>query len=182
MNKKVYAVIISVILLACTSVSAFAESGTVVITAGTLSVTAADVTLSGITLNGSNQTSTSDSGSNSWSAQDLRGTGAGWNLTIVADDFSDGTHTIDTEAVGSKFQIQLLDTNVAIVFGNTKPVSSVNTLTDIPNSTPLKFLSAGTDTGMGSYTLNPNFALQVPASTYAGTYTSTITVTAATGP
>jgi hypothetical protein len=183
MKIRVLGLIITIILLAVTTIGVFAESGTVVITGGSLSVTADDITLSGVTLNGTDRTSTSDSTSNTWTAQDSTGTGSGWNLTIVATDFSDGaTHSIDIGAVGSKFQIQLTDANIALGSGNTKPVSEVNTLTDIPKVTPLKFVTALVDTGMGSYTLNPNFKLEVPAFTYAGTYTSTVTITAVTGP
>jgi len=35
---------------------------------------------------------------------------------------------------------------------------------------------------MGSYTLNPNFELEVPAETLVGNYSSTITVSAVSGP
>jgi hypothetical protein len=46
-------------------------------------------------------------------------------------------------------------------------------LTDTDQS----FLLAVTDEGMGTYYLNPQFDLFVPAETYAGTYTSTVTLT-----
>lgn len=185
MKKKFFAVILAFVLVAVSAIAVAAETGTVTITGGTLSVTAADVALSGVTLDGTDQTSTSAAGSNSWSATDARGTGAGWNLTIEATDFDDGgTNTIDISEVGSKFKIQLLDTNVTVTAGNTKPVSQVATLTDIPTTggSALKFLSAATDTGMGTYAIAPNFELEVPAETYAATYTSTITVTEVTGP
>ncbi|MCP4142186.1 MAG: hypothetical protein GY755_18230 [Chloroflexi bacterium] len=185
MKKKVLAFTLVLILLAVSAVAVAAETGTVTITGGTLSVTAADVTLSGVTLDGTDKTSTSASGANSWSASDARGTGAGWNLTIGATDFSDGAgKTIDIAQADSEFKIQLLDANVTVTAGNTKPVSSVTTLSPIPDTGSLKFLSAATDTGMGTYAIAPNFELEVPAETYvgSGTYTSTITVTAATGP
>jgi len=183
MKIRTIGLFLTILLLALTTVGVFAESGSVVITGGTLSVTAADVTLSGVTLDGTDKTATSDSSSNTWTAQDSRGSGAGWNLTVVATDFSDGgTHSIDISTVGSKFQIQLTDANITLDAGNTKPASAVNTLTDIPEVTPLKIVSAASDTGMGSYTLHPNFSFEIPASTYAGTYTSTITIAAVTGP
>ncbi|MBT3314424.1 MAG: hypothetical protein HN390_07395 [Anaerolineae bacterium] len=185
MKKKVIAFGLVFILLAVSAVAVAAETGTVTITGGTLSVTAADVTLSGVTLDGTDKTSTSASGSNSWSASDARGTGAGWNLTIAATDFTDGVDkTIDIAQSDSEFKIQLLDANVTVTAGNTKPVSQVTTLSPIPDTGSLKFLSAATDTGMGTYAIAPNFELEVPAETYvgSGTYTSTITVTAATGP
>ncbi len=187
MKNRVLAFLLVFVLLAVSTVAVSAETGTVTITGGTLSVTAANVTLSGVTLDGTDQTSTSASGSNSWSATDARGTGAGWNLTIGATDFSDGDTTpkiIDIAQADSEFKIQLLDANVTVTAGNTKPVSQVTTLTPIPDTGSLKFLSAAGNTGMGTYAIAPNFELEVPAETYVGlgTYTSTITVTAATGP
>jgi len=105
----------------------------------------------------------------------------------VATDFSDGgTRSIDISSADQEFLIQLLDTNVTVTAGNTEPVSQVATLTAIPESpaAALSFLSAAVDTGMGSYTLNPNFELEVPAETYVGTgtYTSTVTITSVSGP
>jgi hypothetical protein len=46
-------------------------------------------------------------------------------------------------------------------------------LTDLDQS----FVLAGPDEGMGTYYLNPQFDLFVPAETYAGRYTSTVTLT-----
>lgn len=187
MKKRMLAIGVVLALLAITTAAVYAETATVTITGGSLSVTAADITLSGVTLDGTDQTSTSASGSNSWSATDARGTGAGWNLTIVATDFSDGgTRSIDISSADQEFLIQLLDANVLVTAGNTKPVSQVATLTAIPEAggSAYKFLSAAVDTGMGSYTLNPNFELEVPAETYVGTgtYTSTVTITSVSGP
>jgi hypothetical protein len=185
MKKRLLAFLLVFALLAVSAIAAAAETGTVTITGGTLSETIANVTLSGVTLDGTDQTATSASGSNAWSATDARGTGAGWNLTIAATDFSDGVDkTIDIAQADSEFKIQLLDANVTITAGNTKPVSAVTTLTPIPDTGSLKFLSAAINTGMGSYAIAPNFELEVPAETFvgSGTYTSTITVTAVSGP
>ena len=78
----------------------------------------------------------------------------------------------------------MLDTNIAVVSGNTKPTSSVTSLTAIPEApaAALTFASAALNTGMGSYTLGPSFELEVPAETLAGNYSSTITVSAVSGP
>jgi len=189
MKKRIVAIIVAVTLLSVTAVAVYAETGSVTIAGGSLSVTAANVSLSGVTLDGSDQVSTSASGSNSWSASDARGTGAGWNLTIDATDFSDGDTTpkiIDISSADQEFKIQLLDSNIAVTEGNAKPTSSVASLTAIPESpaAALKFASAALNAGMGSYTLNPNFELEIPAETYVGlgTYTSTITVSIVSGP
>lgn len=189
MYKRILAILLTTALLAGTAVTAYAVTGTgtVTITGGSLSVSMAAVTLSGVTLDGTDKISTSASGSNSWSARDSRGTGDGWNLTIAATDFSDGTgKTIDISAADQEFKIQLLDTNITVTAGNAKPVSQVTALTAIPESpaAALKLVSAALDTGMGTYAIAPNFELEIPAETYvgSGTYTSTITVTAVSGP
>jgi len=187
MKKRIIAISVTVALLAISAVAVYAETGSVTITEGSLSVTADDVTLSGVTLDGTDKTSTSASGSNSWSATDARGTGVGWNLTIEATDFSDGVDkTIDISESDQEFKIQLLDENITVTAGNTKPTSAVTSLTTIPTTggSALNFVSAAADAGMGSYSIEPNFELEIRAETYvgSGTYTSTITVSAVSGP
>ena len=188
-KRKLAALVAALSLVVVTAGVAYAETATVTVSAGSLSVTAANVTLSAVALDGTDKTATSASGSNSWSAQDSRGSGAGWHLTIDSTDFTDGgtpLRTIDISAADQEFKIQLLDANVAVTAGNAKPTSSATALTAIPEApaTALTFASAALNAGMGSYTLNPNFELEVPAETYvgSGTYTATITVTAVTAP
>ena len=246
----------------------YAETGTVNVTGGTLSVSPLNVTLSSVTLDGSDKTTTSTS--NAWTAKDPTGTGAGWRLTITATDFTTdkvqkvdrgsstagfftltysgqttatvsfdataatvetkiealsnvtaatvtgsgtssspwrirfdtaggsgimtstdtltgGSSTVALEAIDisvadQQFQITLTNGNVGVTAGNTQPTSSVTTKTDIGDST-VTFLSAATDTGMGEYTLNPDFELEVRAEVYAASnYTATITVAIVTAP
>ncbi len=78
----------------------------------------------------------------------------------------------------------MLDSNITFTDGNTKPTSSVTSLTNIPETggSALKFASAAVDAGMGTYTIKPNFELEVPAETFAGTYTATFTVAIVSGP
>ena len=182
--KRIVALLVVTGLLITTAAVVYAETATVSITAGSLSVTPANVTLSNVVLDGGDKTATSASGSNSWAAEDGRGTGVGWHLTIDATDFTDSGKTIDISSADQEFKIQLLDTNIAVVTGNAKPTSSVTSLTAIPEApaTALTFASAAVNEGMGSYTLNPNFELEVPAETLVGNYSSTITVSAVSGP
>jgi hypothetical protein len=58
----------------------------------------------------------------------------------------------------------------------------VTDLTNISSLTPGTFLSAAVDTGMGTYTLKPNFLLKIPAETYVGDYTATVTVAIVAAP
>ena len=267
MKKRIIATIAVLGVMAWSAIGAYAETGTVTVTGATLAVGAANVTLPSVTLDGTDQTTTSTS--NAWTAEDARGTGAGWHLTITSTDFttdtvqrvdtggaSSGTFTltydgqetasinfdatsaavdtamealsnvttvtvtgtgavatpwviifnsasgqnimtttdsltggsssvalelIDISVADQQFQMTLADGDIAVLFGNTKPTSSVTTKTDIADST-LTFLTAATDTGMGSYSLDPDFELEVRAEVYAATYTSTLTVTNVSGP
>ena len=182
--KRIALLMAGVALLAVGAISAFAETATMTISGGALSVTPANVTLSAVTLDGTDQTSTSASASNTWTAVDARGTGVGWNLTILSTDFTSGAKSLDISAADQEFKIQLSDANVTVTAGNTKPTSSVTALTAIPKVTALKFVSAAVNAGMDTYSLAPNFELEVPAETFVstGTYTATITITAVSAP
>ena len=180
---------ISLLLLVASAATVYAETASVGVTGGSLSVTAANVTLSAVTLNGTDQTSTSAAAANTWTGIDARGTGVGWNVTIDSTDFTDGgtpLRTIDISVADQESKIQLLDANIATTAGNGVPTSSATTLTAIPTTgiSSLKFVSAAIDAGMGTYTMQPNFELEVRAETFVGTgtYTATITVTAVTAP
>ena len=135
-------------------------------------VTAATVTGTGVAATPWVIRFVTDSGQNIMTAGDGSLTGGASTVTLAL---------IDISVSDQQFQITLADGDVAVVAGNTKPTSSVTTKTDIADST-VTFLSAATDTGMGSYTLNPDLELEVPAQVYAATYTSTITVTIVTAP
>ncbi len=180
--KRIMALFVVAGLLAAMAGVAYATTASVTMTGGSLSVTPADVTLSGVTLDGTDKTSTSAYTANAWTAEDARGTGVGWNVTIDATDFTSGGHTINISAADQKFKIA--EANISVIAGNTAPTSSVATLTDIPEApaAALKIVSAAVDAGMGEYNIPPNFSLMVPAETYAGTYTSTITVSAVSAP
>ena len=60
----------------------------------------------------------------------------------------------------------------------------VTTSTPIPPTTAgvLRFLSAATDQGMGSFHLAPGFSLVLPAGSTGSTYSAAVLVDVATGP
>ena len=111
MKKRIIAIVGVLALMAGAAVVS-AESGTVVVSGGSLAETITVVSLSGITLDGTDQTATDTT--NSWTAEDATGTGAGWHLTIAATDFSSTSDTIQevyTDATGGTFTL----TYVAVV-------------------------------------------------------------------
>jgi hypothetical protein len=172
-------------VLALTAVVAFAEDATVTITGGALTSTAANVALTGVTLDGTDKTTSSAYTANSWQIVDARGTGAGYCVTIDSTDFTSGGYTIDVSSADQEFKITIDDANTVVNAGQSGadiPASEVASLTAITeNPTTLNILSAAADKGMGDYTYKPAFELEVRAETYAGSYTATIIVTANSG-
>lgn len=89
--------------------------------------------------------------------------------------------TIDISVADQQFGITLVNADVGPTAGNTQPVQTSGSLQNIGTST-VSFLTAPTDTGMGSYTLDPDFTLEIRAETYTAAYTATVTVAIVSGP
>ena len=150
------------------------------VTAGTLSLTTAATPAFSVTLDGTDKTPTYTVPS---TAEDATGSGAGWNLTITSTPFSTGGGTPRT-----------LSTSASTITGVTNVCATTCTAasnaTAYPVSVPaaatpptaVKYYNAAADTGMGRFTNTPTVAVSVPANAYAGTYTSTLTIAAVSGP
>jgi WxL domain surface cell wall-binding len=175
MKRNLVVLTLVLLLSLAITVPALADA-TVTISPGSLSVTAQGISFGTVTLNGTDQT-VFDGDVSLWQAKDPTGTGSGWHATIAAADFSDGTHTISA----SNLKTKLEDGTIVSVAGNTAPTSSVTAYTAL-SATPQTFLSAASGAGMGTYTFVPDFSLDVAAETYAGSYTSTVTVAIISGP
>ena len=148
------------------------------IVGSTLSFATVPIDFAGITLDGNNATPT---GSATWVVNDSRGTGTGWNISIVATDFT-GTvggqlRTIDISEADQDLLVRVA--SIAITSGNTAPTSPVPSDASVPftGESPLKILTAAVNTGMGIYNYVPTFTLKFPAAGYAVAYSGTITVT-----
>ena len=139
-----------------------------------LSITSQPITFTGVTLNGSDQTTSGST--TAWQADATDELG-GWNVTVFSTDFTSGGNSITVD----NFKIRLLDEQIVLISGEAKPVSTQTTFVSLSGS-PLKIASADSGTGNGIYTLTPDFQLDIPAQTYAGTYTATVTVTVNVGP
>jgi len=169
------------VAIACAAPSAaLAASATVTgtITAGSLTLaTAAAPTFSAV-LNGTDLTSSYNL---AMTATDSTGSGAGWNTTITSTQLTTGSHTLATTASS----ITGL-TSVCAQGTCTNPTNSVTYPLGVPaGATPptaVKFFNATTNTGMGQFTLTPAVQVAIPADTFAGTYTSTITLAVVAGP
>jgi len=116
----------------------------------------------------------------SWSAPlgivDARGTGAGWNLTVSATTFGDGSgHSLapgSVTAVGATCQGG--DTCTAASNAVAYPITI--------SGTAAKFFNATASTGLGKITVTPSMDVAIPGNAYAGTYTSTVSLAAVSGP
>lgn len=156
--------------------AALVAAAILVTQAAALTITTAPITFPGVTLDGTDQTVIGST--SAWRA-DAIGQSGGWNVTVASTDFDNGAGK--TIAVAN-FQIRLLDANIVWVSGDINgPVSSQTGLASL-SGTALKIASAASGTGDGVYDLTPDFRLTVPAETYTGSYTATVTVAISAGP
>ena len=134
-----------------------------------------------LTLNGLDQSASYMPG---LSVTDTRSTSSGWNLQITSTRFDDGSG--DT-----------LPTNASTVTGVTRACNTGSTCGTLPTtnvtypftvpagSTPptsVKLYNAASNTGSGILSVTPTVQVAVPGNAGAGSYTSTLTVTVASGP
>lgn len=114
--------------------------------------------------------------------QDTRGTGAGWNLTITSTQFATaGGRTLPTTASS------LTGVTSACASGTcTNPSNARTYPIAVPAGTTaptaVKIFNTTADNGMGRFTITPTIGVTIPQNAYAGTYTSTVTLSVVTGP
>jgi hypothetical protein len=170
------------ILLGSTAVALAAATAAL---AGTITTTATISGAAGMSMNLPSNPSITDTldGTDqvvSWSALlgivDARGTGAGWNLTMAATTFTDGAgHTLAPGTVAS--------TSSACQGGNACTTATNSVTYPITLSgTAAKFFNAAANTGLGKVNVTPSVDVAIPGNAYAGTYTSTVTLAAVSGP
>jgi WxL domain surface cell wall-binding len=108
---------------------------------------------------------------------DARGTGAGWNLQISATTFTDvGGHTLAPGSVTAAGQVCVAGSTC------TAAVNSGITLPLTITTTAAKFFNAAALSGLGKIDVTPTVTVAIPGNSYAGVYTSTVTLAATTGP
>jgi hypothetical protein len=173
-------------LFIITCVSALALVASAAALAGTLTATATVSGTAGISLNLPSNPSISNTidGTDQTASYapllgvvDARGSGAGWNLTISATSFSDGAgHTLAPGSVSAA--AQACHSGSSCTAATSSGISYPLTI----GGTAAKFFNAAANTGLGKIDVTPTIDVTIPGNAYAGTYTSTVTLAAATGP
>lgn len=200
--KKILPVKIALLLALVIPTSVQAEEVSIV--GGSLNVTPAPITFNSVTLDlSANQTSVATSVLN---VSDDRGSGAGWSVSLAITDFQSNaianpSNVSETISVAiPKEQVDVTVNNIVTVAGQQAngtdgPVGDTKTLSGSPQS----IINSSPGFGMGSYTADMNFTINIPktvkvvtdsAGTYgvgadigtmATTYTSTFTFTNTAG-
>jgi WxL domain surface cell wall-binding len=166
------------------AISAFADSGTgatVAVNAGNLSESGPNsgVSATPVMLNGDDQTTTYSLG---LTLNDARGNGSGWNLTITSTLFDDGT---GQQLANNASSINSAPSVTCSGVGGhcTNPINSITYPMGVPAGAPaVKFFNAAANSGLGKFTITPTVTISIPGNTYAGTYTSTVSVAVVSGP
>jgi hypothetical protein len=107
---------------------------------------------------------------------DARGSGVGWNMTITATTFSDGAgHSLAPGTVTGTAQACHAGSSCTAA---TNAIGYPLTV----NGSAAKFFNAAVNTGLGKVDVTPTVAVLIPGNSFAGTYTSTVTLAVVTGP
>jgi len=168
-------------LVAATGALGANVTATATVNAGTLTLTTSASPGVSVTLDGTDQAPTYTL---PMTVNDATGSGTGWNVTVTSTTFSTGGPTP-----------KLLSTSASTVTGVssscasgtcTNPTNSIGYPLTVPAGssppTAVKLFNAAANTGMGKFTVTPTVQVSIPANTYAGTYTSTVTVAVVSGP
>lgn len=183
-KRRLFAVVAAVVLTVTLVVPAAAQTtddatGSAEVTGGTLTMGALNESyaFSAVTLDGTDKTTTVDI---PLDVNDATGSGTGWNLQVAATTFTTGTKSLaDTGTLSITAVSAVCDATC------TSPANSHSypmALTTSATPTAVEFFDAAADTGMGDFTITPTLQVAIPANAYAGTYTSTFTITLASGP
>jgi hypothetical protein len=174
----------AVVVAAALPVAAIAATGTATISAGSLGFVSTPPNVSfSATLNGLDQTVTS---TQALDVGDATGSGTGWNLTATSTTFSTGGGTpklLSTSATSlTSAPANACDASATCTLATNGITYPYVLPAGASAPTATKLFNAAANTGLGNQTVTPSWKLSVPASTFAGTYTSTWTISLVSGP
>jgi hypothetical protein len=171
-------------------------TGSLGVSASTLTLTSPSSLAWSETLTGLDQ-SVVDTSDQQYTVNDATGSGDGWHVTVSATTFTNGSYTLtDTGTFstnGSTGSITSTSAPTATCSANATCTLPTNTetypvaiTTAATSPTPTNIYDTSAGTGLGQIVIggtNPvGWWLQVPASVYAGSYTSTVTLEVISGP
>jgi WxL domain surface cell wall-binding len=176
--------VVALAAYAVVPVATEAATGTATISAGTLGFVSTPPNVGfSATLNGADQTVTT---TQALDVADATGSGAGWNLTATSTTFTTGggsPHLLATSATTIAAAPAVACDTGSTCTAATNSVTFPYTLpAGATAPTATKLFNAAANSGMGNQTVTPTWRLSVPASTFAGTYTSTWTISLVSGP
>jgi hypothetical protein len=182
--KRLLLIPAAIAVLAVLATPAGAATSTVsgTVSAGTLSLTTSATPTFSLTLDGTDQTASYTVPA---TVTDATGSGAGWNLTITSTQFTTGGGTPQTLAATAS---QITSVSNGCVGGSTctNPTNALTYPITVPAAatapTAVKYFNAAATTGRGKFTNTPTIGVTVPANAAAGSYTSTLTLAAVSGP
>jgi X-Pro dipeptidyl-peptidase len=161
------------------------DTVTEAITGSGLTASIADLSLTDVAYQ---NTSHNVTGTMVLTADDSTGSGAGWNVTVLASDFIwVGTANGGTDIPANKFALTSASAPTKIV-GQAVSVA-LSTGPQVPPTSPLgsldtarKVLVATAAYGAGAYSQNLGVTLTIPGQSRVGTYTGTLTTTITSAP
>ncbi|MGH3258147.1 MAG: hypothetical protein ACRDOU_22610 [Streptosporangiaceae bacterium] len=174
-------------------------TGTLSLTGGALTLTSPSSVNWSETLTGLDQSVVDTTAlDQQYTVNDATGSGAGWHVAMSATTFTNGSHTLANTGTLST------DGSTTSITGTTAPTATCTATCSLPTDTttyPVAITTAATSptpvliydtsasTGLGQIVIggsaqtNPvGWWLQVPASVYSGSYTSTVTLEVISGP
>ena len=174
-------------------------TGTLGVSTGTLTMTSPSALAWSTTETGADQQLVDPTTAHqSYLVNDATGSGSGWHVTVSATTFTTGSVTLANTGTfvtngSATSETATPAPTAACASGSTCTLTSDNTAypvaitTAATSPTAYVIYDTGTGTGMGSVTIGVGalpvgWWVNVPASTKAGTYTSTISLTIISGP
>lgn len=159
--------------------SAFAEDVVQTVDAGTRTASVTDVVLTSVA---SSHIAQTGAGTFTLHADDSTGSGAGWRVTQIV------TALNPTAAMTTAGATAIPAAGIVATVGAVSTVAGQAAAAVTPTASPVTLdesvtvLSAAEKSGMGTYSASVGLAVAIPASTYAGAYTGTLTTTIVSAP
>jgi hypothetical protein len=175
MRKKILIGVIGItgLLLAAGVSPAMADTVSSTVSGGSLSVTTAGATLTGVTLNGTSAQTATGTSTSAWTITDSRGTGAAWAVSVTATVPTSAAGTVDTTA--RTIEVSQLSITPGAISAATgaDPITGISAPV-LAMSTSSQSLITSTGTNKGSYTLTPQYSLTVPVNAYRSNWSGAI--------